>query len=426
MTRTILDIHILQTVPPSNLNRDDTGAPKSATYGGVRRSRVSSQAWKRATRKAFDELLDKSELGIRTKKVAEELAGRVQTLDPSLTRAAALELAAETISTATGSKLSVPKRKSKDADANADAEDLAGESGYLMFLSDRQFSALAALAVEGGKGGDVKALKDFLKVRANRDRAKQAVDTEHSVDIALFGRMVADSADLNVDAAVQVAHALSVHPVEVESDYYTAVDDRNTDAEPGAGMIGTVEFNSATLYRYAAVDVNRLQENLGSGGNDEKQPAEATRRAVTAFLEGFITSLPTGKINTFGNQTLPSVVIVKVRSRRPISYVGAFEQPVPPEKNGGFLRGACKQLATFVPELEARYGLAGDGQGTRHSWVLRVGDETSALDGLGAEVNLPELLTAVGDTVVARLAPETAAAGRDGAASDVAASESRA
>ncbi|MEU9565521.1 type I-E CRISPR-associated protein Cas7/Cse4/CasC [Streptomyces sp. NPDC048161] len=417
MTRTILDIHILQTVPPSNLNRDDTGAPKSAMYGGVRRSRVSSQAWKRATRKAFDELLDTSELGVRTKKVAEELAGRVQVLDPSLTRAAALELAAETISTATGSKLSVPKRKSKDADA--DSEELAGESGYLMFLSDRQFGALAALAVEGGKGGDVKALKDFLKVKTNRDRAKQAVDTGHSVDIALFGRMVADSADLNVDAAVQVAHALSVHPVEVESDYYTAVDDRNTAAEPGAGMIGTVEFNSATLYRYAAVDVNRLQENLGSGGDDEKQPAEPTRRAVTAFLEGFITSLPTGKINTFGNQTLPSVVIVKVRSRRPISYVGAFEQPVPPGRNGGFLRDACDQLATFVPELEARYGLAGSEQGSRHSWVLRVGDETSALDGLGTEVNLPELLTSVGDTVVARLAPETATAGRDGAAPGV-------
>ncbi|MEE1749162.1 type I-E CRISPR-associated protein Cas7/Cse4/CasC [Streptomyces sp. NPDC006641] len=417
MTRTILDIHILQTVPPSNLNRDDTGAPKSAMYGGVRRSRVSSQAWKRATRKAFDELLDTSELGVRTKKVAEELAGRVQVLDPSLTRAAALELAAETISTATGSKLSVPKRKSKDADA--DSEELAGESGYLMFLSDRQFGALAALAVEGGKDGDVKALKDFLKVKTNRDRAKQAVDTGHSVDIALFGRMVADSADLNVDAAVQVAHALSVHPVEVESDYYTAVDDRNTAAEPGAGMIGTVEFNSATLYRYAAVDVNRLQENLGSGGDDEKQPAEPTRRAVTAFLEGFITSLPTGKINTFGNQTLPSVVIVKVRSRRPISYVGAFEQPVPPGRNGGFLRDACDQLATFVPELEARYGLAGSEQGSRHSWVLRVGDETSALDGLGTEVNLPELLTSVGDTVVARLAPETATAGRDGAAPGV-------
>ncbi|MFD0343783.1 type I-E CRISPR-associated protein Cas7/Cse4/CasC [Streptomyces sp. NPDC127117] len=404
MTRLILDIHILQTVPPSNLNRDDTGAPKSATYGGVQRSRVSSQAWKRATREAFTELLDKSELGIRTKKVAEELAGRVQVLDPSLTRVAALELAAETIFTATGSKIAVPKRKNKD-----DAEDPAGESGYLMFLSDRQFNALAALAAEGSKGGDVKALKDFLKVKANKDRAKQAADTEHSVDIALFGRMVADSADLSVDAAVQVAHALSVHPVEIESDYYTAVDDKNTDAEPGAGMIGTVEFNSATLYRYAAVDVNRLQENLGSGGDDDR-PVEATRRAVTAFLEGFITSLPTGKINTFGNQTLPAAVIVKVRSRRPISYVGAFEQPVPVGENGGFLQDACEQLAKFVPDLEDRYGLAGNGQG----WVLRVGDETSALDGLGAEVNLPELLTAVGDIVVDRLPPETAVVGRGG------------
>ncbi|MFJ2894341.1 type I-E CRISPR-associated protein Cas7/Cse4/CasC [Streptomyces sp. NPDC087218] len=410
MTRTILDIHILQTVPPSNLNRDDTGAPKSATYGGVRRSRVSSQAWKRATRKAFDELLDKSELGVRTKKVVEELAGRVQALDPSLTLAAARELATETISTATGSKIAAPKRKSKDADA----EDLAGESGYLMFLSDRQFGALAALTVEGGKGGDVKALKEFLGVKANKSRAKEAVKTEHSVDIALFGRMVADSADLNVDAAVQVAHALSVHPVEVESDYYTAVDDRSTDDESGAGMIGTVEFNSATLYRYAAVDVNRLQENLGSGGDDENRPVEPTRRAVSAFLEGFITSLPTGKINTFGNQTLPAAVIVKVRSRRPVSYVGAFEQPVPMGESGGYLRKACEQLANFVPDLEARYGLTGNDQG----WVLRVGDETSALDVLGTDVGLSELLTAVGDAVVARLEPATATADQDGTAAE--------
>ncbi|MEU3654815.1 type I-E CRISPR-associated protein Cas7/Cse4/CasC [Streptomyces sp. NPDC032161] len=401
MTRTILDIHILQTVPPSNLNRDDTGTPKSATYGGVRRSRVSSQAWKRATRKAFDELLDKSELGIRTKKVAEELAGRIQMLDSSLPRAVALELAVAVIETATGSKIAVPRRKSKE-----ESEDAAGESSYLMFLSDRQFGALAALAVEGGKDGDVKALKEFLKVKENKQRAKHAADTEHSIDIALFGRMVADSADLNVDASVQVAHALSVHPVEIESDYYTAVDDKNSDAEPGAGMIGTVDFNSATLYRYAALDVNRLHENLGTGGNDEERPVDATRRAVTAFLEGFIASLPTGKINSFGNQTLPSVVIVKLRSRRPISYVGAFERPVPVGEDGGFLRGACEQLATFVPDLEDRYGLAGNDQG----WVLRVGPETSGLSGLGDEVNLSGLLAAVGEVVVDRLEPKKAAA----------------
>lgn len=396
LNRTILDIHILQTVPPSNLNRDDTGSPKSATYGGVRRSRVSSQAWKRATRTAFAELLDPSELGIRTKKVVEVLADRVLDLDPSLSRAAAQSLAAETITTATGSKVAVPTRKSKQ-----DVEDPAAESTYLMFLSGRQYDALAAMTLEGGKGGDVKALKDFFKEKENKARAKQLVLTEHSVDIALFGRMVADSTDLNVDAAAQVAHALSVHTVEVESDYYTAVDDKNTNAETGAGMIGTVDFNSATLYRYAALDVNRLQENLGVG-HDDARPAEPTRRAVVAFLEGFITSLPTGKINSFGNQTLPAAVIVKLRSRRPVSYVAAFEEPVAMGGEGGFLTGSCEKLADFVPDLETNFGLSDGSEG----WVVRVGKETKALEALGKSVSLPELLASVGDAVVARVAPE--------------------
>ncbi|WP_411081793.1 type I-E CRISPR-associated protein Cas7/Cse4/CasC [Streptomyces sp. cmx-18-6] len=397
MTRTIVDIHILQTVPPSNLNRDDTGTPKSATYGGVRRSRVSSQAWKRATRKAFTELLDSTELGVRTKKVVEVLADRVLGLDPSLSRVAAQSLAAETILAATGSRVAVPTRKSKQ-----DVEDPAAESTYLMFLSDRQFDALARMTVEGGKGGDVKALKEFFKDKENKARAKQAARTEHSVDIALFGRMVADSTDLNVDAAAQVAHALSVHAVEVESDYYTAVDDKNTDAETGAGMIGTIDFNSATLYRYAALDVNRLQENLGAG-HDEARPVEPTRRAVTAFLEGFITSLPTGKINTFGNQTLPAAVIVKLRSRRPVSYVAAFEEPVAVSRDGGFLKESCARLADFVPDLERSFGLTDGPEG----WVLRVGKDTDALSVLGKSVSLNELLAEVGDAVAARLAPES-------------------
>ncbi|WP_405643878.1 type I-E CRISPR-associated protein Cas7/Cse4/CasC [Streptomyces uncialis] len=377
MTRTILDIHILQTVPPSNLNRDDTGTPKSAVYGGVRRARVSSQAWKRAVRTAFSELLDTSELGVRTKKVAEVVAARMIALDPSLSRPAAMELAAETMRTATHSKIEVPKRKTKDSES--DGSEHAPESAYLMFLSGRQINALAELAVEGGKDGDLKALKEFLKIKENKVRARQSVDTEHSVDIALFGRMVADWTDLNVDAA-QVAHALSVHTVEVESDYFTAVDDQNTDAEMGAGMIGSVDFNSATLYRYAAVDVDRLQENLGTGLRDQPS-AEPTRRAVAAFLEGFITSLPTGKINTFGHHTLPAAVIVKLRSRRPISFVSAFEKPVTAGEEGGFLQRSCERLAEYVPELESQYGLTGAGQG--QSWVLPT---PSARDGSGPRV----------------------------------------
>ncbi|MEC3995561.1 type I-E CRISPR-associated protein Cas7/Cse4/CasC [Actinacidiphila sp. DG2A-62] len=398
MTRTILDIHILQTVPPSNINRDDTGSPKTAVYGGVRRARVSSQAWKRATRKAFDDLVDPADLGVRTKKVAEALAERITAREPALDTAAALGLAAETLRTATGSKIDPPKRKAKEGEPEP-----APESSYLMFLGARQLDALAELAVKGSEGkGDVAVLKDFFKDKENKALAKRLVDTRHSVDIALFGRMVADGPDLNVEAATQVAHALSVHAVDNESDYYTAVDDRNSDAEPGAGMIGVVDFNSATLYRYAALDVDRLHANLGAGLREDEHAAAPTRRAVEAFLEGFITSLPTGKVNTFGNHTLPCVVLVKLRSKRPISFVAAFERAVAPQRReDGFVTEACRRLARHVPELEAAYGVAdGDGTGT---WLVRVGEETEPLAALGESLSIPELVTAVGETVAGRL-----------------------
>lgn len=400
MARTILDVHILQSVPPSNINRDDTGTPKTAVYGGVRRARVSSQAWKRATRRVFDELLDPAELGVRTRKVAEVLARRISALDTSLQESTAWELAAETMRAATGSKIEVPKRKSRGQ--AEDEPEAAPESGYLMFLSRRQLDALAELAVTGGQG-DVKTLQAFFKIKGNKDKARKAVNTRHSVDIALFGRMVADAGDINVEAAVQVAHAISVHRVDIESDYFTAVDDENTDAESGAGMIGTIDFNSSTLYRYAAVDVDELHENLGRGfkEEDEETPVPASR-AVRAFLEAFITSLPTGKINTFGNHTLPAAVIVKLRRRRPVSFVGAFEKPVSRGTEGGFLEGGCSRLASFVPDLEKQYGIAD----TEGSWVLRIGKETDALAGLGQETALPELLDGVEKAVRVRLEPE--------------------
>lgn len=320
--RIILDIHALQNVPPSNLNRDDTGAPKSAVYGGVPRARVSSQAWKRATRRAFADLLDPSELGVRTRRVAELLATRITALSPSLTREQALSVAAEVLQAATGSKIEPPQRKAQDAKKNGGPE-LTPEASYLMFLSARQLDGLADLAARGADD-----IKTFLKDKDNKAQAKRIADTRHSVDIALFGRMVADSTDINVDAATQVAHALSVHQVAPESDYFTAVDDQSTDAEPGAGMIGTIDFNSATLYRYAALDIDLLEHNLGQGLDDDESPATPVRRAVEAFVDGFIASLPTGKINTFGNHTLPDAVIVKLRAARPISFVSAFENPV--------------------------------------------------------------------------------------------------
>ncbi|MFE2034222.1 type I-E CRISPR-associated protein Cas7/Cse4/CasC [Streptomyces scopuliridis] len=393
MNRIFLDVHALQTVPPSNLNRDDTGAPKSAVYGGVPRARVSSQAWKRATRTYFSDknLLDPSELGVRTKKVAEVLAARITAMDPALNGAEALRLAAEVIHGATGSKIEVSKRK---ADAAKDgADEPAPESKYLMFLSARQLDGLAALAVEGAD--DIKA---YLKDKDNKARAREVADTRHSVDIALFGRMVADSADFNVDAAVQVAHAISVHRVDNESDYYTAVDDENTDAESGAGMIGTVDFNSATLYRYAALGVHQLAKNLGEGLREEEPRTAPVRRAVEAFVRSFLESLPTGKINTFGHHTLPDAVVVKLRTTRPISFVAAFEDPV--TGASGHLREAVARLAEYIPEVERAYG----DEETTLSWVLRVGPNTEKLSGLGTQTQrLSDLVQSVGQAVAERL-----------------------
>ncbi|MGW6771663.1 type I-E CRISPR-associated protein Cas7/Cse4/CasC [Streptomyces sp. NPDC055037] len=403
MNRIFLDVHALQTVPPSNLNRDDTGAPKSAVYGGVPRARVSSQAWKRATRTYFSDenLLDPSELGVRTKKVAEVLAARITDMDPALNGAEALRLAAEVIHGATGSKIEVPKRKTDAAKTDAakadavrdGADEPAPESKYLMFLSARQLDGLAALAVKGAD--DIKA---YLKDKDNKAHAREVADTRHSVDIALFGRMVADSADFNVDAAVQVAHAISVHRVDNESDYYTAVDDENTEAESGAGMIGTVDFNSATLYRYAALGVHQLAKNLGEGLREEEPRTAPVRRAVEAFVRSFLESLPTGKINTFGHHTLPDAVVVKLRTMRPISFVAAFEDPV--TGASGHLREAVARLAEYIPEVERAYG---DEESTL-SWVLRVGPNTEKLSGLGTETQrLSDLVQSVGQAVAERL-----------------------
>ncbi len=406
MTRRLyLDVHALHNVPPSNTNRDDTGSPKTAIYGGVPRARVSSQAWKRATRRSFADLLDPSELGVRTKQLVELLARRVNDAAPNLTgdqSAAAAEAVLRMVIDGSKFKLDVPKRKADRAKERGAATPHK-EAPYLVFFSNRQLDQLATLAVEGA--GDVTA---FSKDKAVKARAKQIANSLHSVDIALFGRMAADAADINVDAAAQVAHALSVHRVENESDYYTAVDDQNdaddrdaeAETQTGAGMIGTVDFNSATLYRYAALNVRQLTENLGAGLRDDEPPHTPTRRAVEAFTRGFIASLPTGKINTFGHHTLPDAVVVTLRSTRPVSFVSAFEQPVlADESSGGHMEAACARLAGYVPEIERAYG-----EEKTRTWVLLVGPHTRKLADLGSEVpSLTALVTAVGEAVAEHL-----------------------
>lgn len=370
MNRTIVDVYALQTVPPSNLNRDDMGSPKSAMYGGARRARVSSQAWKRAIRLAFAEVLDDSQLGERTKRVGESLAERIRHLDESIEEARAAELA-----TAVFAALGLVKAaKKKEAAKHA-------ESDYLLFLSHRQLDNLATAAVDSARSG----------AAMDKKRLAPLANTDHSVDIAMFGRMVADMADINVDAACQVAHAISVHAVENEFDYFTAVDDRKQDAnETGAGMIGTVEFNSSTLYRYATVDVGNLYETLGD--------AAATKAAVEAFLTAFVRSMPTGKQNTFAHRTLPDAVLVRVRDTQPINFVGAFENPVSETESDGRVKRASAELAEHVSKVEDAYG-----ERPLASWVTHVGSRTEELAALGTVLGFNELVKEAGALVASRL-----------------------
>lgn len=372
MGNIFLDIHVLQTVPPSNINRDDTGSPKTAVFGGTRRARVSSQAWKKAVRREFGEVLDKSQLGKRTKRVVEMISAEIQSAASEIEVEEAHSLAAEALKTA-GFKFEAVK-KSDQAEGKPDT------IGYLMFVSNLQAKRLAELILAQRGGGEAltkKAIKDVL-------------DSEHSIDIALFGRMIADSADLNVDASSQVAHAISVHPVETEFDYFTAVDDINPEEESGAGMIGTVEFNSSTLYRYATVNLNGLLANLGD--------AAATVKATEAFVRAFIESMPTGKQNTFANRTLPDAVVVSIRERQPVNLVGAFEEAVEAKDGKGRLQLASEKLASHASDLNEAFS-----QVPVRTFVISPTAATVALETLGEKTTMTGLISALREDLAARI-----------------------
>ncbi len=304
--RLYVDFHVLQTVPPSCINRDDTGSPKTAIYGGVTRARVSSQAWKHAMRQAFVEesLLDEEDVGKRTKKVTELVEKEIAALAPEKDAA---KLAKKTLD-------------------NAGIKNDEKGTKALFFISQAQIKALAQLAVEEC---------------ADKKEYKKALSTAPSADIALFGRMVADDPSLKFDAAAQVAHSISTHAVQNEYDYFTAVDDCQVEDNAGAGHLGTVEYNSATLYRYATVNVMELERHLGA-----KKAAEVVR----SFGEAFIRSMPTGKQNTFANRTLPDAVYVTIREDQPVNLCGAFERAVR-KSTEGYAEPSKSALQAYAQQL---------------------------------------------------------------------------
>ena len=307
-TNLFLDIHVIQAVPPANINRDDTGSPKTAQYGGVTRARVSSQSWKKAMRDYFNANGTDSNVGIRSLEIVKYLADKIQEKDSTINDDDALRLANDTLNNA--------KISTKDNRLKA-----------LLFLGAVQVEKLAQAAIDGVK--DKKVLQEIL------------VDNP-AVDIALFGRMVAEDASLNEDASAQVAHAISTHAVQTEFDFFTATDDLAAEDNAGAGMLGTIEYNASTLYRYANVAAHELIEQL-----DDKT---ATINALKLFVDAFVKSMPTGKINTFANQTLPSAVVVVLRSDRPVNVVNTFENPI--KANGGYVDKSIQQLEKGLKDAD--------------------------------------------------------------------------
>ncbi|MEV7782974.1 type I-E CRISPR-associated protein Cas7/Cse4/CasC [Kitasatospora sp. NPDC088351] len=325
--RLYIDVHILQTVPPANLNRDDNGNPKEAYFGGKRRSRVSSQAWKRATRMHFAESRDEEDLGTRTKRIAAQLAKRL---------AQRTQITADDAQRIVGALLKP---------MGIAAGKKAGDTAYLLFFGRRQLENIVDLVA--GTATDLAALDDKQLDEAVKDLpVREQLQTGHPADVALFGRMVADIPGLNVDAATQVAHAISTHATELEFDYYTAVDDENTADETGAGMIGTIGFNSATLYRYATVGLHQLVDNLGED--------KAAVDAIDLFVDSFARSMPTGYGNSFAHRTRPSLVAVVVRTDQPVNLVSAYEKAVPTGE--GIVAASASRLAEEFTVATSQWG----------------------------------------------------------------------
>lgn len=325
----LVEIHALQSFGPSNLNRDDTGNPKDVMFGGTRRMRISSQAQKRPIRLSnhFRETTGVAG-AVRTKLLS-------QTIAEGLVANSIDSEQAESLATAFVEQIAGIDKKN-------------GLSSVLVYIAPAEHERIVSQLAEAARGGnkEVKATVGGLVKELAKDKHRITAP-----DLALFGRMLANNPELNVDAAAQVAHAISTHTSVTEFDYFTAVDDLAPKDQTGASMIGIIPFASATYYRYARVDVDLLRANLAAD-------APLTKATVTAFLRAFLYALPTGKQNTFAAHNLPEFVIGVVRpDNQGWSLANAFEAPVRPTQQGGYMEPSIKALTEHWLRMEQTYSL---------------------------------------------------------------------
>ncbi len=341
-----LQLHILTTYPPSNPNRDDLGRPKTARFGNSERMRISSQSLKRALRisDAFASSL-KGKLGERTQRLGRILIEHLQSKGATSEQASQI---ARQVAEAFG------KLKSEKDDNPADIEQLA-------FISpdERRFALeLADKALSGEELPDKKELAKTILKRA-----------DGAADIAMFGRMLADNPDYNREAAVQVAHAITTNRVNIENDFYTAVDDLKTPAEDaGAGFIGELGFGSGVFYIYACINRHLLLENL----DGDKGVASA---AINALVEALATASPDGKKNSFAHGGRAEYVLAERGDQQPRTLVGAFLKHVADED---LMNSSIERLEKYRADMDTAYGACAD---------------DTAIMQLGGEGNLANITT---------------------------------
>lgn len=339
----IIEIHMLKSFPPTNLNRDDTGSPKTCLFGGVQRGRISSQCQKRSWR-ISDVFRDSpiGALGIRTRKMPQLVGEALERQDVE----ADYVKAAVKLLSGFGNKEGKVKTE--------------GITTQIAFYAQPEIDALAKLFMELREQG--KTAKDINGMNAadvQKTFGKQCTSPV-TLDIALFGRMVTSEAFKDVDAAMQVAHAISTHKMSPESDYFTAVDDLLSDEDAGsggAGMIGDVEYNACCYYMYACLDVDQLRTNL----QDADEREAIIKAAVPAIVEAMAFVNPSGKQNTFAGHSLPEVIVVEKKTRKiPVSYANAFIDPARASAKEGLVENSVHLLAKEIDRIDEKFMLPVD------------------------------------------------------------------
>lgn len=340
-----IEFHILQSFPVTCLNRDDVGAPKTAIVGGVQRARVSSQAWKRPVRMAMHEL--GGAYGTRTKFIGKLIS------DACIARGATPEQAqacGDRIEGAFIKKKEEKKpKKGKEAVIENETEEIEPESNSeksdtLLFLSPNEVAIIAdAFAAKGFKQNEAITQKEQKKqAKEIADMIGNASKTIDAVDIALFGRMVAQAARLNVEAATSFSHAISTHKVSNEVEFFTALDDLAT--EPGSAHMGSLEFNSATYYRYVSLDLGQLCQTLAGQNLAE---------AVENFTKALFIAVPAARQATQSGASPWEFAKVLVRKGQRLQV--PFETAIK-AKDGGFIQPSIDAMTGYLARQEKLHG----------------------------------------------------------------------